>query len=428
MFRISCRRKGIALITALFLTVLAAGVALSLMFITNSDSKKTRSSYYLTRALMCAETGLERKISTLNSSNIGAGQGLTTIAGYFYGGSYRVRCYPWWTDGTDNDGNGLIDDAAEMNYITLTSVATYSNVTRRIRATVRKSTGSVPNVYGAITLYNPLDANGNVIPGSTVNFSGSPPRVTGNDTNIPTGIPFASLKASDATIGSGAGPDVLGVAVHDDVSVANIISQLGKKTDRVDGVNPTGLDPEALENVLMNGGGTIGIKSVASVNAFDPMNANDIYGLAQTYSSYASPANVYTNSNWPSGSATMGTLTAPQITVLKPDQGVTKNLNGTVTGAGVLVIDGHVKFAGTFNFAGIIIITSSGIAEVELTGTPLVFGAIIAANPDPNAPPSSTLLDLRGTADVYYSSQALDIAEQGLSVMGKVQVLARNEY
>ena len=426
MFCLYYRRKGVALFGVLCLTIVFAGIGISLLLLSVANSDKTQTSYKLTRALMCAETGLEQQLSVLNDSDVIAGEGLDDLTGGHHGATFTVATTAWWMDGEDNDGNGWVDDEVEDNYFTLESVGVVGNIARRVRATVRKGRLGFPDVYGAITLYNPMDENGDVIPGAIANFSGNPPRVSGRDSDLPVLVDFDEVRASDVVIGSGEGPDVLGVAVHDDQSVVDVSSELGNKEDRVDGVDPTGIDDTALEDLLVNGGGQIGDASVANTNSFDPLNANDIYSLAQELGAYASGENVHDETNWPDGGSTLGTVDAPQITVLRPSDGVTAQLNGNVSGSGILVIDGHVRLSGTFNYAGLVIITSNGLAEVELMGTPLVMGAIIAANPDPDTAPGNTVLDLRGTADVYYSTEALGLAEQ--VCVGKTQVLAMNEF
>ena len=122
----------------------------------------------------------------------------------------------------------------------------------------------------------------------------------------------------------------------------------------------------------------------------------------------------------------MGTTDYPVVSVIEtgPDESV--QLMGDVSGSGILVIDGNVRFGGNFNFAGLVIITSNGTAEVDLRGTPLVFGSIIAANPEPGAE-INTLLDIRGTADVYYSTQGLSKATDALTMAAPVTMLMYKE-
>ena len=419
-------REGYVLVWVLWMTIIFIGIALALLYVSASHSRKTQGSFALTRALLAAETGIERKLAVLNTSNVLGGEGLGDLSGEHRGAEFEVTTVAWWLDGEDNDSNGDVDDADEENYMTLEGIARVARVERRVRTTVLKGTMEFPDVYGAVTLYNPEDVNGDVIPGAIANFSGTPPRISGQDSALPPGIDLADLRDSDVVVGSGTGNEVVGVAVHDDQSVADILNELGNKDDRVDGVDATGMDDATLEDTLTNGGGSIGAGSVANVGGFDSRTANDIYNLAQQLGGYAAPENVYDQTNWPSGGDVIGTAASPQVTVLKPAPGTTGHLNGTVSGCGVLIIDGHVRFGGTFNYAGLVLITSRGLAEVELLGTPLVIGAIIAANPDPSMTPGMTVLDLRGTADVYYSTEALLLAEQVFT--GKVQVLAQNEF
>jgi hypothetical protein len=62
--------------------------------------------------------------------------------------------------------------------------------------------------------------------------------------------------------------------------------------------------------------------------------------------------------------------------------------------------------------------SDAATVSVEMMGTPLVMGAMLAANPADDA---TSILDLRGTSDVFYSRQALAFAEQALSRQAKFQ-------
>ena len=87
-----------------------------------------------------------------------------------------------------------------------------------------------------------------------------------------------------------------------------------------------------------------------------------------------------------------------------------------------MIIDGEVRFGGTFNYAGLVMITRRGDAQVsvEMAGTPLVMGAMVAANPYSTA---SSILDLRGTSDVFFSRQGLSYAAQALSAHAKFEMV-----
>jgi hypothetical protein len=269
---------------------------------------------------------------------------------------------------------------------------------RQLEEVIQRTPPEMPDLLAAINLYNP---------NSLANFSGSPPNVCGMDTNIPLGIPFASLKASDCTAASGPGPDAVGIGVHDNPSVSQIVSSLGKKPYRVTGTNGTGgSEIASVYNVgLPNPTGRI-----------DTRSANDIVQLAQDYADmaeYVYDGGLWLNSDGTAVSGDFGTVSHPRIVSIRNSSGGTLHMNGNLAGVGVLVIDCDVRFGGTFNYAGLVVITNLGNAtvDIDMAGTPLIMGSMIAANPGVAA---TSVLDLRGTADVFYSRQGLALAQQAL--------------
>jgi hypothetical protein len=271
--------------------------------------------------------------------------------------------------------------------------------TREVSVVVRRPPAQLPNLLGAITFYNP---NG------LANFSGRPSYVSGLDTNLP--LPFNTAKYSDCVEGSGAGPNAVGVAVHDDSSVASIISAFSKNLSAVVGTDGTsdGRSFPSVYNVAVSN----------PTNQTDTLQASDIVALANAIA--ASPDCVYNGSQWVNGSGSpisggnWGTTSAPTIVVIRPPAGAQVNLNGNVSGCGILVVDGQVKFGGTFNYAGLVMITQDGSAtvDVEMAGTPLVMGSIVAANDYSSA---TSMLDLRGNSKVYFSREGLSKAAQALT-------------
>ena len=134
MTRTHDRRTGWVLVWVMWMTVIFGGIAVGLLYVSASHSEKTQASFKLTRALLAAETGLERKIAVLNTSNVLAGQGLEALEGGHAGGEFEVTTTAWWLDGQDNDANGQVDDADEENYLTVEAIGRVARVTRRVRA------------------------------------------------------------------------------------------------------------------------------------------------------------------------------------------------------------------------------------------------------------------------------------------------------
>ena len=96
-------------------------------------------------------------------------------------------------------------------------------------------------------------------------------------------------------------------------------------------------------------------------------------------------------------SSTFGTKTNPAVTVV-PSGAV---LNGNGHYAGILIVDdgGELNLTGTCTFEGIIILRGTG--DVKGSGTGNVFGSVITIGHN------AKLIDVTGSVNLYYSSEAL---------------------
>jgi hypothetical protein len=113
-----------------------------------------------------------------------------------------------------------------------------------------------------------------------------------------------------------------------------------------------------------------------------------------------------------SSGANLGTLAAPKITLVNADA----SGSGTITinkssGAGILVVNGDVKFAGNFSFQGIILCYKSTDLSFQSTGTNQIVGGIIAAGKD-------VAIKTAGTMNVKYSHEAIDDVKDNLKSDG----------
>lgn len=98
---------------------------------------------------------------------------------------------------------------------------------------------------------------------------------------------------------------------------------------------------------------------------------------------------------------TLGTLVKPQITLInEPDTTKTVTINGNISGAGIMVINGDVKFNGDLIYNGLIICYKETKMEFTLEGGSFIFGSMIAAG-------NEVEFKGAGTAHVYYSSEAI---------------------
>ena len=403
-------QHGAALVATLIVLLILGVTAGSLSMMCVGNSIAVDHSVRRAVALTIAEIGVERaktRIATgafdeqFVSSQQAVDAGTVYASNNDVYGSYAVHV---------TAGHGGVDG----DYLVV-SQGTSGRTTRQVSVVLRRTPPALPDASAAITLYNPTPAAA---------FRGLPPLVCGLDTAIPTAVEFSSLRANQCVPGSGDGPHAVGVGVHDDLSAVTIVDALGRATSRVTGVGPDGgTESASVYNVgVGNPSGRV-----------DTLLAGDVADLVRDYESVADtvydPAGddeVPRERNALSHTPDLGTLDEPRVVVLRDSSGGVIRMTGNVSGAGVLVLDAPVEFSGTFNYAGLIIVTGRGTTSpsLRMRGTPLLMGALIAANTDDDACGS---LDLGGTIDVFYSRDGLDCARRALQRNARFQTLFYTE-
>ncbi len=106
----------------------------------------------------------------------------------------------------------------------------------------------------------------------------------------------------------------------------------------------------------------------------------------------------------------LGTLDHPVITLVNADAAVNKTIiinNGV--GAGILVVNGDIKFAGNFDYKGIILCYKNSDLTFQSTGTNIVNGGIIIAG-------KNISFKLTGTMNVNHSQEAIDKVRARLEI------------
>ena len=113
----------------------------------------------------------------------------------------------------------------------------------------------------------------------------------------------------------------------------------------------------------------------------------------------------------PKGS-NLGTLSKPMITLVNADVSANKSItvNGGA-GAGILIVNGNIKFAGNFKFKGIILCYKNTDISFESAGTNEVLGGVIIAG-------QSVGFKLTGTMDVKYSQDVINQLKSNLKADG----------
>jgi hypothetical protein len=192
----------------------------------------------------------------------------------------------------------------------------------------------------------------------------------------------------DGTLNPGGKP-VWGVGVDDATQRDNILANLQK--------------PENIEGVLDTTTGATGHPSVG------------VTGLgvdwSKMYQFLANAADQTFIQDIPNGT-NLGTLDKPLITLVNADAATNKTImiNGGV-GAGILVVNGDIKFAGNFDYKGIILCYKNSDLSFQSTGTNNVNGGIIIAG-------KNISFKLIGTMNVNHSQEAIDKVRANLKSNG----------
>lgn len=108
-----------------------------------------------------------------------------------------------------------------------------------------------------------------------------------------------------------------------------------------------------------------------------------------------------------SGNQTYGDMANPQIVFIDgSDSTKAVKVSGTIQGWGILVVRGYFQLTGTIDWHGLVVVASDAVFDFSLAkGTPRIIGSLLMGGP-----PHSTL-EMRGTAQILYSSTTIDKAK-----------------
>ena len=198
------------------------------------------------------------------------------------------------------------------------------------------------------------------LPGAATNyeteFEGNAFAISGNDTNV------------DGSAGPARA--VSGIATTDQALVTSVINSLTSNQ----------------ANNITGRGGTPSVRVVTSL----PQT------VSQIADSYLSNPHTDLPGGHYNGNGTWGTDASPEITRITGDA----EINGTISGAGVLIVDGELEILGNFTFHGLVIVRGH---ELEMSGNAKIYGMVMMAEPTSE----EQEVEVKGNAGIYYSSQAL---------------------
>ncbi len=173
----------------------------------------------------------------------------------------------------------------------------------------------------------------------------------------------------------GPSPPLSGITVDSPTDSAYIINNIKSKID----------------NAIDGQGGAPSVSASPSPNDWLKLTQSYIFAADTTLAS-----GTY-------NTGTLGTMAEPKITYAKGNI----KLTGGLTGAGIMIIDGDVDMEGKFNYNGIIIVYGQSTVVTKTTGDAGVYGATIAVG-------TTVDMTVAGTAQFYYSSQAIENARANL--------------
>ncbi len=217
----------------------------------------------------------------------------------------------------------------------------------------------------------------------------------GNADNVETRFEGTSFTI-DGSDRCSAAPSVPGISTTDLALVTEITN--GTLTDG-------GLDNNQMDSVTGAGGApSVMVKSESSMTVSQMADAY----LALSHVDLPG-GNYSSNESW-------GTSTTPMITQITGDA----QIQGSIDGYGVLIVNGSLDIAGNFTFYGLVI--ARGDIGVQVNGHAGIYGSLLVEESTTQDP--TVELDIRGNAVIRYDSCALATAEGWVALPKAARMLA----
>jgi len=355
-----------ALVLTLFAIATLLMVAAAGMNIGSANVQQTRNYRGATRVHMVAEAGISQALQIINGPGVIHLQNdVVGPWGTVYGtgnrtfsphSGYRYYVSPYSDGANPKDRGRLVGKAygkeGEYNVV--------------VASVIRSD---VPTTApGAIYLASDIQTNSNFVGNAFV--------VDGNDHNY--------------TGGWGPNPPIPGISTRNDSNTQEAIASLNSAQKD----NVTGLNFSAGPPIVPS----INTSPAAPTEAQLSQMIDDIL-LTPPPTKLTWPDNQVT------GNVVFGTTAAPQITYFPDPSGTTIKANGNASGAGIMVVEGDLTIKGTLDFKGLILVRgkTNVEADTEVTGNATLYGSLWT---------SDVNLNVGGSAIVYFSTQALALANQ----------------
>ena len=368
-------QRGIALVIALFaLTVFAVAAATGFL-IGGSDIRATRNYRGATQVHFVAESGISHAVQVINGPGV-VNYKADVVDNWANLWTPNQRTFTALPGGFTYTVTTTQNAADPVNLGRIISVADGPEGAHNVVvANILRS--NIPSTApGAIYLATDQQTN------ST--FNGNNFRIDGNDHNY--------------TGGMGPGAPIPGISTRNDGNTQEAITSLnGSNDDNVTGLGfQTG--PPTVPSVKTS-------PAAPTVTQLNQM-VNDLLALPGVHNFNGDTLNNSTSiPGWQAGN---GPAPYPTITHFTSSTGVRLQAGGNVTGQGILIVDGDLSIQGNLTFDGLIIVRGKATVgdpndETNLQGSAVIYGSIWS---------DDVKLTVGGHADIYYSTQALALANQ----------------
>jgi len=353
--------RGSAILGLLVIVVICGALAMAVLVPAIGQQREARAMIERERAFQLAEAGIDWGIAEIRKSNgaVPATPTVTDTPGNGTSGQFTLTYTAGDTNGRDDDGDAVVDNADEADIVQLVATGSANGFQRTIRVMLRKSVVT-PTIETAVqfNVENPiLDLNGNAF--------------------LISGYEHLLDGTEDLTRPAHAAISAPAVA-------ADLADQIpANRADQVIGL-----------------GGT---PSVAHVDAID----------LDTLIEQAKAAATHNLAPGTHSALSLGTPTPGGVVVAVCEGDL--HLTGQSEGYGVLVVDGDLHASGQLLWTGIVIIRgrcdmTGGGSGKRLVGS-LIVGEEVLGVAD------SATVNLNGTIDIHYSSDAVALAQQRLAMM-----------
>jgi hypothetical protein len=359
------RERGMALVLTLFAITTLLMVAAVGLNIGSSTVQATRNYRGASRVHMVAESGISEALQIIN------GPGVVHLE--------NDVVTPWpGLYGTQN--KAFAPHSGFSYYVSTYATASDPKNKGMLVAKAYGPEGEANSVVALIVRSDvPTTSPGAIYLASdsptNANFQGNAFAVDGNDHNY--------------TGGYGPNPPVPGISTRNDSNTQEAINSLNATQKD----NVTGLNYSAGPPIVPS------VSTSPAAPTADQLSQiiNDILAGPPVV-----PGN---NADQINGNATFGTTAAPVVTYFNNPDGVTIKGNGNASGAGIMIVEGDLTIQGTLDFKGLILVRgkTNVAADTDVTGNATIYGSLWT---------SDLNLNVGGSAIVYYSTQALALANQ----------------